>query len=147
MEPRVSIITLGVANLERSRTFYERLGWRRSMPDNESIVFFQAGGMVLALYPRDELARDANLAAGGPGFGGVTLAYNTRQRGEVDEVLAEAAAAGAAILKPAQEAFWGGCSGYFADPDGFPWEVAWNPHFAVAADGSLQLPGAGHTPE
>jgi catechol 2,3-dioxygenase-like lactoylglutathione lyase family enzyme len=140
MEQRVSIITLGVANLERSRAFYERLGWKRSMASAEGVVFFQAGGMALALYPWSDLAKDANIAPGGQGFSGVALAYNARSRGEVDAVLAEAEAAGARILKPAQEAFWGGYSGYFCDPDNFPWEVAWNPSFPIAEDGSIRLP-------
>jgi catechol 2,3-dioxygenase-like lactoylglutathione lyase family enzyme len=140
MEQRVSIITLGVADLERSRAFYERMGWRRSMAQTEGIVFFQAGGMALALYPRSELAKDANVATDGHGFGGITLAYNGRTRAEVDSVLNEAAASGAKIVKPAEEAFWGGYSGYFSDPDGFLWEVAWNPGFAIADDGSIRLP-------
>jgi uncharacterized protein len=140
MEQRVSLITLGVADLTRSSRFYERLGWRRSMAKAEGIVFFQTGGMALALYPRDELARDANVAPEGKGFCGVTLAYNTRTREEVDAVLAEAEAAGAKVLKPAEEAFWGGYSGYFADPDEFPWEVAWNPSFTMAQDGSIRIP-------
>jgi uncharacterized protein len=140
MEPRLSLVTLGVTNLARSRAFYERLGWRASSASSDAIVFFQAGGMALALYPRADLAKDARLAAEGLGFGGITLAYNTRTRDEVDRLLAEAAAAGAAILKPAEEASWGGYSGYFADPDGFPWEVAWNPGFLLAEDGSLHLP-------
>jgi uncharacterized protein len=140
MEQRVSIVTLGVADLERSREFYERLGWRRGMAKAEGIVFFQAGGMALALYPRDELAKDANIDGDGRGFSGVSLAYNTRSRGEVDLVLAEAAAAGGRVVKAAQEAFWGGYSGYFADPDAFLWEVAWNPSFAMAEDGSIRIP-------
>lgn len=140
MEPRLSLVTLGVTNLARSRAFYERLGWRASSASSDAIVFFQAGGMALALYPRADLAKDARLAAEGSGFGGITLAYNTRTRDEVDRLLAEAAAAGATILKPAEEAFWGGYSGYFADPDSFPWEVAWNPGFLLAEDGSLHLP-------
>jgi uncharacterized protein len=140
MEQRVSIITLGVADLKRSREFYERLGWRRSMAGEESVVFFQAGGMALALYPRQELAKDANIAADGRGFSGITLAYNTRNRAEVDKVLKDAAAAGGKIVKPAQEAFWGGYSGYFSDPDGFLWEVAWNPSFPIADDGSIRIP-------
>src|SRR2546422_4533803 len=125
MEQRVSLITLGVADLKRSSEFYERLGWRRSMAKAEGVVFFQAGGMALALYPRDELAKDAEIAPDGHGFCGISLAYNARSREEVDLVLAEVQAAGAKLLKPAQEAFWGGYSGYFSDPDGFPWEVAW----------------------
>jgi uncharacterized protein len=140
MEQRVSIVTLGVADLKRSREFYERLGWRRSMSQAEGVVFFQAGGMALALYPRLELAKDANIAADGQGFGGIALAYNARSREEVDSVLAQAAAAGAKILKPAQEAFWGGYSGYFSDLDGFLWEIAWNPSFAIGEDGSIHIP-------
>jgi catechol 2,3-dioxygenase-like lactoylglutathione lyase family enzyme len=140
MEQRVSIVTLGVADLKRSREFYERLGWRRSMAQAEGIVFFQAGGLALALYPRLELAKDANLAAEGQGFSGMALAYNTRSREEVDSVFAQAVAAGAKILKPAREAFWGGYSGYFSDPDGFLWEIAWNPSFALGEDGSLHIP-------
>ncbi len=140
MEQRVSIVTLGVADLKRSREFYERLGWRRSMAKAEGVVFFQAGGMALALYPRQELAKDANIAADGQGCSGMALAYDARSREEVDSVVAEAAAAGAKILKPAQEAFWGGYSGYFSDRDGFSWEIAWNPSFPIAQDGSLHIP-------
>ena len=140
MEQRISIVTLGVADLSRSRGFYERLGWKPSMAETEGIVFFQTGGMALALYPREELAKDASIASDGNGFTGITVAYNARTRAEVDSVLEEAKAAGARILKPAQEAFWGGYSGYFADPDGFLWEVAWNPFFPIAEDGSIQIP-------
>jgi uncharacterized protein len=140
MEQRVSIVTLGVADLVRSREFYERLGWKRSMANSDGIVFFQAGGMAIALYPREELAKDANVSVEGHGFGGVTLAYNARSREDVDSVLTEAQAAGARVLKPAQDVFWGGYSGYFADPDGFLWEVAWNPFFPIAADGAIQIP-------
>ncbi len=140
MEQRISLITLGVTDLARSREFYERLGWQRSMKNTEGIVFFQTGGMALALYPRSDLAKDANVSAKAEGFTAVTLAYNARTREEVDSVLTEAQTAGAKILKPAQEAFWGGYSGYFADPDGFLWEVAWNPHFPIAADGSIRIP-------
>ena len=130
MEQRVSIITLGVSDLDRSRKFYERLGWRPSIPDTEDIVFFQAGGIALALFPRANLVKDAQISADGQGFGGVALAYNARSREEVDSVLAEAKAAGATLPKPAQNAFWGGYSGYFSDPDGFLWEIAWNPSFS-----------------
>ena len=140
MEQRLSIVTLGVSDLARSRQFYERLGWRRSMAKAEGIVFFQAGGIALALYPREELAKDAKVSADGHGFTGISLAYNARTREEVDLVLAEAQAAGARLLKPAQEASWGGYSGYFSDPDGFLWEVAWNPFFPIAANGSIQIP-------
>ena len=140
MEQRISIVTLGVADLARSREFYEHLGWRRAATKSEGIVFFQAGGMALALYPRDELAKDANVSADGHGFGGITLAYNARNRAEVDAVLADAQSAGAKILKAAQEALWGGYSGYFADPDGFLWEVAWNPFFPISDDGAIRIP-------
>jgi hypothetical protein len=110
------------------------------MAKSEGIIFFQTGGMALALYPRLELAKDATVPLEGHGFNGMSLAYNTRNRAEVDSVLEDAAAAGATVLKPAQEAFWGGYSGYFSDPDGFLWEVAWNPFFAVAEDGSIRIP-------
>jgi uncharacterized protein len=140
MEQRLSLITLGVADLNRSREFYECLGWHRSFAKAEGIVFFQAGGMALALYPRNDLANDAKISPEGHGFSGIALAYNTRSREEVDFVLAEAKSAGAKILKPAEEAFWGGYSGYFADPDGFPWEVAWNPSLPIAMDGSIRIP-------
>ena len=119
MEQRMSVLTLGVTDLVRSRRFYEHgLGWQPSRASNARIVFFQIGGMVFALYPRDALAQDAHLANDGRGFGGITLAYNVRQREEVDVVLAEAASAGATILKVAEETAWSGYSGYFADPDG-----------------------------
>jgi len=140
MEQRISLVTLGVTNLKRSSAFYERLGWRRAITQGEGIVFFQAGGMALALYPRSELAKDANVAPEGHGFNGISLAYNTRSHAEVDSVLEDAATAGATVLKPAQEAFWGGYSGYFSDPDGFLWEVAWNPFFPIAEDGSIRIP-------
>jgi uncharacterized protein len=140
MEQRISLVTLGVADLARSREFYERLGWHRSSASSGDIVFFQAGGMALALYPRTELAKDANVHPEGYAFPGFTLAYNARTREEVDAVLAEAQKVGATLLKPAQEAFWGGYSGYFSDPDGFLWEVAWNPFFTIAENGALQLP-------
>jgi predicted lactoylglutathione lyase len=140
MEQRISIVTLGVADLVRSREFYERLGWKPSTASTGDIIFFQAGCIALALYPRSDLAKDANIAADGQGFAGVAIACNVRSRDEVDAVLAEAAAAGARILKPAQQAFWGGYSGYFSDPDNFPWEVAWNPSFPITEDGSIRLP-------
>ena len=132
-------MTLGVADLERSRRFYEDgLGWRRGN-DHHAVAFFQLGGVVLGLFSRAALAADAGVSAAGSGFGGIALAYNTRSREEVDAVLAEAEAAGATILKSAEDAFWGGYSGYFADPDGHLWEVAWNPDWTVAEDGSVRL--------
>jgi catechol 2,3-dioxygenase-like lactoylglutathione lyase family enzyme len=140
MEQRISLVTIGVTDLDRSRRFYESLGWRRSVRGAEGVVFFQVGGMALSLYPRSDLARDAGLPETDSGFGGIVLAYNARTRDEVDSVLAEAKAAGGTILKPGQDAFWGGYFGHFADPDGHPWEVTWNPSFTLAADGSLTLP-------
>jgi len=138
MEQRLSLVTLGVADLDRSRRFYEALGWRRHGAHPE-VVFFQAGGMVLGLWSRQALAADAHLSPEGSGFAGIALAYNTRTREEVDRVLDEAKAAGATIPKPAEDAFWGGYTGYFADPDGHLWEVAWNPDWTIGEDGSVKL--------
>ncbi len=142
MEQRLSIVSLGVEDLAASRRFYEQgLGWKVSSTSNESIVFMDMGGVVLGLYGRDALADDANLAHSKPGgFGGFALAHNARSREDVDKVLAHAAKAGAKILKPAEDVFWGGYSGYFADPDGHPWEVAWNPFFPLSDDGRVELP-------
>lgn len=142
MEARLSIVTLGVADLDRARAFYrDALGWSPAPQSGADILFFQAGGVVLALYPRPLLAEDARLPEGPGGFGGITLAQNVREREDVDRVLAEVAAAGARILKPAEDAFWGGRSGYFADPDGHPWEVAWNPGFPLDGEGLVRLQG------
>lgn len=142
MEQRLSVVTLGVADLEAARRFYEDgLGWRRGNRHAE-VVFFQLPGMVLALFSRASLAADAGLppeAAAPHLFGGITLAYCARSREEVDSVLAQAQAAGARILKPAEDAFWGGYSGYFADPDGHPWEVAWNPEWELDEEGRVSL--------
>jgi catechol 2,3-dioxygenase-like lactoylglutathione lyase family enzyme len=140
MEPRISLITLGVADMPRARRFYEALGWRASGASSEGVTFFQLGGLILSLYGRTALAEDARLPAEAAGFGSVTLAYNVRERTDVDRVLDEARAAGATILKPGEDVFWGGYSGYFADPDGHPWEVAWNPHFPILDDGTIRLP-------
>ena len=137
MEQRLSVITLGVADLDRSRRFYETLGWKRGNKD-AGVVFFQIPGGVFALWSRASLAEDAKLPDNG-GFGGMALAYNTRSKAEVDAVLAEAKAAGARILKIAEDTFWGGYSGYFADPDGHPWEVAWNPGWTFDENGGVRL--------
>lgn len=139
MEQRMSLVTLGVADVARSRRFYEALGWRASGYSVETTAFFQLGGMVLALWGRDALAEDAGLSPG-DGFGCVSLAQNVRTREAVDAVLAEAAKAGGRILKPAVEAPWGGYTGYFADVDGHVWEIAWNPHFVIAPDGAVRMP-------
>ena len=140
MEQRLTLVTLGVADLTPSRAFYERLGWKRSVKNADGVAFFQAGGIVLGLYPRDKLAEDAGVPEAGSGFRGFALAYNARSKEDVDAVLDEAVAAGATLVKPAEDVFWGGYSGYFADPDGFLWEVAWNPFFPIGEDGSITLP-------
>jgi uncharacterized protein len=132
MEPRISIITLGVSDLARSVKFYrDGLGLPTNYKENEGIAFFQLSGTWLALYPADALAEDAVLPAERSRFGGVTLAHNVASKAEADAVIQEALAAGATLLKPAADTFWGGYSGYFADLDGHPWEVAWNPYFPL----------------
>jgi catechol 2,3-dioxygenase-like lactoylglutathione lyase family enzyme len=140
MEPRISIITLGVVDLIRSVRFYrDGLGFPTNFKDGDAIAFFMTGGARLALYPLDKLAEDISpsLQPVRNGFGGITLAHNTRMKEQVAEVLARAEAAGGIIVKPAQDVFWGGHSGYFADLDGHFWEVAWGPMFQFGADGSL----------
>jgi uncharacterized glyoxalase superfamily protein PhnB len=147
MEQRISLITLGVADVSRARTFYERLGWQGQ--EAEETVFFQAGGMALILWGRAKLAADSGVEdsaakdGGMAGFDGVVLAHNVRSRAEVDALLADAAAAGAEITQPARETFYGGYAGCFRDPDGHVWEIAWNPGFTLAPDGSLVLPDFG----
>jgi uncharacterized protein len=138
MEQRISLITLGVTDLARARAFYEALGWRTGCEPDSEVVFFQAGGMVLALWGREELAADSGVDDRG-GFGGVALAYNVRSPAEVEQVLDEARQAGATIAREAAETFWGGYSGVFVDPDGHPWEVAHNPGWTLGADGSVGL--------
>ena len=128
MKPRISLITLGVGDLPRSRAFYERLGFAARQESTEDIAFLgMANGLVLALFPHEKLAEDAHVDSNGSGFRGFTLAHNVASPEEVDAVLAQAVAAGATLQKPGQKVFWGGYSGYFADPDGFLWEVAHNP--------------------
>ncbi|MER7459898.1 VOC family protein [Micromonospora sp. NPDC126480] len=138
MEQRISLVTLGVADIARARTFYERLGWRGQ--EAEETVFFQAGGLALVLWGRDKLAEDAGVADAGGGFGGLSLAQNVRSRAEVDAILAAAAAAGATLTRPARETFYGGYAGCFTDPDGHVWEIAHNPGFPLADDGTLTVP-------
>jgi uncharacterized protein len=142
MEPRITLITLGVADLERSLRFY-RDGLKLPLSSASvagEVAFFRTGGVVLALWARASLAADANLAPEGTGFGGIALAQNVASREAVDAVLAEAVAAGARLLKAGTPADWGGYTGYFADPDGYPWEVAWNPGWPLRPDGSVELP-------
>jgi uncharacterized protein len=138
MEQRVSVITLGVRDLARAHAFYEALGWKTGAEPDDDVVFFQAGGMVVSLWGRGQLAEDSAVEDGGA-WGGVTLAHNVRSPAEVDEVLAQAEAAGATIGRWGAETFWGGYSGVFVDPDGHPWEVAHNPHWTLAADGAVRL--------
>ena len=139
MEQRVSLVTLGVADLERARAFYEALGWRTNAAPGDDVVFFQAGGIVLALWSRASLAEDSGVEDRG-GWGGVTLAHNVRSPEEVDAVIAVAEAAGATITRHGAPTFWGGYSGVFLDPEGHPWEVAHNPRWRLADDGSVLLP-------
>ena len=138
MEQRVSLITLGVEDLGRSRAFYEALGWQSGAAPADDVVFFQTGCMVFALWGREQLTEDSTVVDSG-GWGGVTLAYNARDREEVNGVIEQARAAGARIGREPGETFWGGYSGLFVDPDGHPWEVAHNPHWTVADDGSVSL--------
>ena len=141
MEQRLTAVTLGVADLQRARRFYEKgLGWTASLAGDKDVAFFQANGLVIALWGRGNLAKDANLADDGGGFSGIALAHNVRSREEVDAVLAKAGHAGARILKPGQATFWGGYAGYFADPDGHMWEVAWNPFWPLDDAGNVKLP-------
>jgi catechol 2,3-dioxygenase-like lactoylglutathione lyase family enzyme len=142
MDQRLTVITLGVADVARARRFYcDGLGWTVAPGSSDDIVFIPVGTIVLALYPRPLLAEDAGAAAVGGGFDGVTLAQNVRSKAEVDAALARAVAAGAQLARPAQEVFWGGYSGYFLDPDGHAWEVAYNPHWGLSPDGRVLLPG------
>jgi predicted lactoylglutathione lyase len=138
MEQRVSLITLGVADVAASRAFYERLGWIVAM-DVQETVFFQIGGSVLTLWSRDKLAEDSGVSDNG-GWGGITLAHNVRSREEVDAIIEGARRAGATITREPAETFYGGYAGVFTDPDGHPWEIAHNPGFELLEHGSLRLP-------
>jgi catechol 2,3-dioxygenase-like lactoylglutathione lyase family enzyme len=140
MEQRISLVTLGVRDLAASRAFYKRLGWMESGAGNEHVAFFQCGGVVFALWGREALMDDAGIKSAGKGFANISLAHNVRSREAVDATLEEAKKAGAPILKPGAETSWGGYIGYFADPDGFAWEVAWNPGFEILPDGAIRLP-------
>jgi uncharacterized protein len=140
MDQHLHIITLGVKDLETSRRFYNKtLGWKIAGASTEGITFFQAGGVVLALFPRRALAEDALTSPEGSGFSGITLAYNARSESEVDEIIRDLKAKGVKVVKEPQKVFWGGYSAYFIDPDGYPWEVAYNPLFPFDESRNLNL--------
>jgi len=141
MEQRISLITLGVGDLARARAFYEQLGW--SGQEVEGTVFFQAGGLAVVLWARAKLAADASIEDAGATFGGIALAQNVRSEVEVDEVMDAAVAAGATVTSPPAATFYGGYAGYFTDPDGHAWEIAYNPGFTLLEDGTLVLPDFG----
>ncbi len=137
---RLNFVTLGVRNLEKSRKFYTGLfGWKPAKFSNKDVVFFDMGGYVLSLFPRAHLAKDAQVPSAGKGFSGITLAHNVATKREVAAFLKKAVKHGAKIKKPAQDVFWGGHSGYFADPNGHLWEIAWNPFIPVQKDGKLKF--------
>jgi catechol 2,3-dioxygenase-like lactoylglutathione lyase family enzyme len=140
MEPRISIVTLGVHDLDRAVAFYKAMGLTPGMLVPGDVAFFQMGGVLLGLWMRQKLADDAGLPNEEAGFSGVALAYNVRSDAEVASMLEAAASAGGRIVKPAQRAFWGGWYGYFADTEGNLWEVAHNPSFPLDADGNISLP-------
>jgi hypothetical protein len=139
MQQRVSLVTLGVRDLTRARAFYEAIGWETHSAPEDDVVLFQAGGIVLGLWDRQQLAEDTGVEDGG-GWGGVTLAHNVSTPGEVDMVIEQARGAGATVARPPEATFWGGYSGVFVDPDGHGWEVAHNPYWTIAEDGSIRLP-------
>jgi len=140
MDQHLHIVTLGVKDFEKSKKFYaETLGWKPSSNSSNDIMFFQAGGIVLALFPREELAKDATVASKGSGFAGFSLAYNAQNEAEVDEIIRDLKGKGVKILKEPQKVFWGGYSSYFADPDDYCWEVAYNPFFPFDENGNLKL--------
>jgi uncharacterized protein len=139
VEQRVSLVTLGVRDLGRARRFYEALGWTTRAAPDDDVVFFRATGLVLALWDRTRLAEDSGVTDA-DGWGGVTLAHNVRSPEEVDAVVEEARTAGARIAREPGATFWGGYSGVFVDPEGHPWEVAYNPRWTIEPDGSIRLP-------
>jgi uncharacterized protein len=138
MEQRLSMITLGVRDLERSHGFYEALGWETGAEEGDDIVFFQTGGMVVALWDRAKLAEDSMVSDTG-GWGGMTLAFCTRSRDQVDEITEQARNAGATIGREPAETFWGGYDSIVIDPDGHPWEIAHNPSWTIGEDGALTI--------
>lgn len=140
MKQAISLITLGVCDLARSRAFYKALGWRESSASQEAVAFYQAGSVAFALFARDALAEDAGVSSQGAGFPGFTLAHNVPTEDAVDATLREAVAAGARLVRAGEKAPWGGYRGYFADPDGFLWEVCLNPFFPLDENGFVRLP-------
>lgn len=138
MDQRVSLMTLGVRDLDRARAFYEALGWESAADAGDDIVFFQAGGMIVALWSREKLAEDTAVEDSG-GWGGITLAHCVATPADVDAILKAAEAAGATVTRPAGETFWGGYSGVLRDPDGHAWEIAYQPNWTLALDGSVSL--------
>ena len=140
MEQRISLVTLGVANVATARAFYERLGWTASSASMDEVVFFDMGGWMFGLYGQSNLSKDSGLTENKPVPGGITLAYNTRSREEVDQFMDDVTEAGATLLASPVEMPWGGYVGYFADPDGHPWEISWVPHFPILEDGRLEIP-------
>lgn len=143
MEQRVSLITLGVQDMDRSASFYEKLGWQR-VPSQDGVIAFDLIGQTLGLYPKDMLAQELGIPADAiGGFSGITLAHNIRTKSDVGRVLEAAKAAGGQILKPAQDVFWGGFHGYFADPDRHVWEIAFNPFSPLSSSGAFRWQGYG----
>ena len=140
MNQHLHLVTLGVKDFQMSKTFYtEILGWNPSGASDDDVAFFQAGGVVLAIYSREKLAEDALVSSAGSGFSGITLAYNASSESEVDEIISDLKSKGVTILKEPQKVFWGGYSSYFADPDGYCWELAYNPFFPFDEQGNLHL--------
>jgi uncharacterized protein len=138
VEQRISLVTLGVGDLARARAFYEALGWSSPSTPEDGVVFFQAGGVVVALWARSSLAEDSGVTDAG-GWGGIAIAYNVGSPADVDAVLSEAEAAGASIARAGAPTFWGGYSGVFIDPDGHPWEIAHNPFWQLGPDGAVTI--------
>jgi uncharacterized protein len=141
MQQKLHLITLGVHDFKRAMRFYrDGLGWAPSSASQDDVAFFPMGGVVVGLYPREKLADDATVPPAGSGFSGVTLSYNTRSQEEVDQILLAVEKIGGKVVKPGGKVFWGGYNGYFADPEGHLWEVAWNPYFEFDEAGNLRLP-------
>ena len=140
MKQNLHLITLGVRDFNKSVEFYSKiLGWKSAKASGDDVAFFQAGGVVLAIYPREKLAEDALISPEGSGFSGITLAYNARSEAEVDEIISDLKSKGVKIVKEPQKVFWGGYSSYFADSDDYRWEVAYNPFFPFDENGNLKL--------